>query len=60
MQDELIRKMSSKRRLGIAGEFGKTAWQLTQSGLRARHAGWTEEQITRAARRIFLTGHAGA
>jgi hypothetical protein len=59
-QDELIRMMESSRRLQIAQELWQTAWELKQSGLRAQYPDWTEEQIRAKARRVFITGYAGA
>lgn len=60
LQDELIRKMEPSRRLQIAHELWQTAWELKQSGLRAQYPEWTEEQIRAKARRVFITGYAGA
>jgi hypothetical protein len=60
LQDELIRKMDPSRRLQIAQELWQTAWELKQSGLRAQYPEWTEEQIRAKARRVFITGYAGA
>lgn len=60
LQDELIRKMEPSRRLKIAQELWQTAWELKQSGLRAQYPEWTEEQIRAKARRVFITGYAGA
>ncbi len=59
-QEGLIRQMTPARRLQIAQELLQTAWELKQSGLRAQYPEWTEEQIRAKARRVFITGYAGA
>jgi hypothetical protein len=52
--------MEPARRLQIAQELLQTAWELKQSGLRAQYPEWTEERIRAKARRVFITGYAGA
>jgi hypothetical protein len=59
-QDELIRAMSPARRLEIAQELYDTAWQLKVAGLRREHPDWSDEHLVAKARRVFLTGYAGA
>jgi hypothetical protein len=59
-QEGLLRHMTPARRLQIAQELLQTAWELKQSGLRAQYPEWTEEQIRAKARRVFITGYAGA
>jgi len=59
-QDELIRTMSPGRRLQIARELYDMAWQLKVAGLRREHPDWSDEHLVAKARRVFLTGYAGA
>lgn len=59
LQEDLIRKMSPRRRLEIALSIYSTAWEIKKSALRALHPEWTEIQIAAAVRRIFQTGYAG-
>ncbi len=59
-QDERIRAMSPKRRLEVAQELYDTAWQLKVAGLRREHPDRSDQQIFAQARRVFLTGYAGA
>jgi hypothetical protein len=59
-QHERIRAMSPKRRLEVAQELYDTAWQLKVAGLRREHPDRSDQQIFAQARRVFLTGYAGA
>jgi hypothetical protein len=59
-QDEMIRAMSPGRRLAVAQELYETAWQLKLAGLRREHPERSDEVILAQARRVFLTGYAGA
>jgi hypothetical protein len=59
-QDEMIRNMSPGRRLDVARELYETAWQLKLAGLRREHPERSDELILAQARRVFLTGYAGA
>lgn len=59
-QEDLIAQLTPSRRLQIAEELFQTAWELKRSGLRAQYPHWTEEQIFSKARRVFITGYAGA
>jgi hypothetical protein len=59
-QDEMIRAMSPGRRLKVAQELYETAWQLKLAGLRREHPERSDEVILAQARRVFLTGYAGA
>jgi len=58
-QDEIIRRMTPRRRLEIAIALYRTAWDYKQAWLRGQHPDWSAEQVASATRRIFLTGHAG-
>jgi hypothetical protein len=59
IQNDLIRKMTPAKRLAIALDLYRTAWEIKKSGLRHLHPEWTEEAIEARTRRIFLTGYAG-
>jgi hypothetical protein len=59
-QDELIRMMEPARRLQLAQELLQTAWEHKQSGLRLQYPDWSAEQVGAKARRVFITGYAGA
>lgn len=60
LQNELIRRMTPARRLEIAQELYRTAWQLKEAGLRRQYPDWSEEEIHAKCRRVFVTGYAGA
>jgi len=60
IQTELIRRMTPARRLQIAREMYKTAWQIKEAGLRRQYPDWTDEAIRAKCRRVFVTGYAGA
>lgn len=59
VQNEIIRKMTPTQRLAIADKLYQTAWEIKKSGLKALHPDWTEEEIVKRTRRIFVTGYAG-
>lgn len=59
IQNALIRNMTPARRLSIAMDLYRTAWEIKKSGLRHLHPDWTEEAIEARTRRIFQTGYAG-
>ena len=59
IQNELILKMSSFRRLETAFSLYQTAWDIKKSGLKALHPDWTESALEARTRRIFVTGYAG-
>jgi len=59
IQNQIIRKMTPGQRLAIAQELYETAWEIKKSALRALHPEWTEEEIFKRTRRIFVTGYAG-
>jgi hypothetical protein len=46
--------MSPARKLEIASEFQAAARRLKAGGLRSLHPGWSEEQIQRNVRELFL------
>jgi len=58
-QMELIRRMTPRRRLEIAQELHRTAWEFKSAWLRSRHPEWSAEEVAAATRRIFQTGYAG-
>jgi len=59
-QNKILREMSPRRRLEVAQELYETAWQLKLAGLRREHPERSDELIFAQARRVFLTGYAGA
>ena len=59
IQASLIRQMTPHRRLEIAQSLYDTAWQFKAAWLRTQHTDWSEADIQRVTRRIFVTGHAG-
>ncbi len=60
LQSELIRAMTPGRRLEIAHDLYRTAWEIKAGWLRTQYPDWSEAEIQRLTRRIFLTGYAGA
>ncbi|HTO86138.1 MAG TPA: hypothetical protein VMR54_01240 [Thermoanaerobaculia bacterium] len=50
----IIRAMSPARKLEAAERLYRSARQLKAAALRARHPDWTEEEIRRAVREVFL------
>jgi len=53
-QIEIYRAMTPQRRLEVAGEMYRAAWELKAAWLRSRHADWSEEKIQKEVREIFL------
>jgi hypothetical protein len=51
---EIFRKMSFARKLAELGRMRDLAWSLKAAALRSRHPDWTEPQIQRAVREVFL------
>lgn len=60
LQNELIRRMTPGRRLEIAQELYRTAWQLKEAGLRRQYPDWSDAEIRAKCRLVFITGYAGA
>ena len=56
LQQRIIRAMTPERKLRIADELYQTAWALKTAGIRMRHPDWSEEQVRRAVRDVFLHG----
>lgn len=59
IQANLIRQMTPGRRLEIAADLYRTAWEIKLAALRQQHPDWSEARIQRAVRRVFQTGYAG-
>jgi len=60
IQKDLIRHMTSGRRLEIALSLYATAWEIKAGWLRIQHPAWNETEIQKATRHIFVTTHAGS
>jgi hypothetical protein len=53
-QIEIYRRMSGEKRLRVAERLYWSAWKLKIAGLRAQHPDWSEEEVKRETRRVFL------
>jgi Rv0078B-related antitoxin len=53
-QIEIYRRMSGEERLRVAERLYWSAWKMKIAGLRAQHPDWSEEELKRETRRIFL------
>lgn len=53
-QIEILRDMSGQRKWELAGQLYWSARGIKAAGLRAQHPEWSEEQVARETRRIFL------
>ena len=53
-QIEIYKAMTPLRRLEVAGEMYREAWELKAAGLRSQHPDWSEERIQEEVREIFL------
>ena len=51
---EILRTMSPAQKLKAAERLYRSARQLKEAALRARHPDWTDEAIRRAVREVFL------
>ena len=52
-QIEILRRMKPERRLALAEQLYWTAREMKAAWLRAQHADWSEEQVSREVTRIF-------
>jgi len=52
-QIEAFRRMTPERRLALAEQLYWSARELKAAWLRAQHADWSEEQVSREVTRIF-------
>jgi hypothetical protein len=52
-----LRRLTPGEKLMIAGSLYEEARRLKAAGLRAQHPDWSEHEISRAVRSIFLHGH---
>ena len=52
-QIEILRQMKPERRLALAEQLYWTAREMKAAWLRAQHADWSEEQVSREVTRIF-------
>jgi hypothetical protein len=55
-----LRRLAPSEKLLIAGALYEEARRLKAAGLRAQHPEWSEEDIARAVRNVFLHGHVSA
>ena len=53
-QFEAFRRMSPERRLALAERLYWSAREMKAAWLRAQHADWSEEQVSREVTRLFL------
>jgi hypothetical protein len=53
-QIEAYRRMSPERKLEVAAELRRAAWDLKAAGIRGQHPDWTEQQVHNEVRRVFL------
>lgn len=53
-QKRLYQQMNAEQKLKCALDLYETAWQLKLCGLRAQHPDWSEEQVKKRVREIFL------
>lgn len=51
---KILQAMSPAQKLRAAERLYHSAWQLKAAELRAKHPDWSEEDIRRAVRMIFL------
>ncbi len=54
VQVEIYKKMSPAKKLAIADNLYRTAWQLKTGAIRKQHPEWTEEEVRKKVREIFL------
>ena len=55
-----LRRLTPAEKLLIAGALYDEARRLKAAGLRAQHPEWSEEDVARAVRNVFLYGHVSA
>lgn len=51
---QVLQAMTPEQKLRAAERLYYSAWQLKAAALRAEHPDWTDEEIRRAVRMIFL------
>ncbi len=54
VQVEIYRNMSAQRKLEIASDLYRTARELKAMAIRDDHPDWTEEEVQKKVREIFL------
>ena len=52
-QFAIFRRMTPERRLALAERLYWSAREIKAAGVRAHHADWSEEQVSREVTRIF-------
>jgi len=57
-QIAILRGMTPERRLALAEGLYWTAREMKKAWLRAQHADWSDEQVTREVTRIFRNARA--
>ena len=57
-QKKVLRTKTPAEKLALAEDLYLTAREVKAASLRAFHPDWTEEQIARKVRGIFLAAHA--
>lgn len=53
-QVNIYRRMPAARKLQIAADFNRSARELKAAALRAQHPEWSDEQVRRKVRDVFL------
>ncbi len=53
-QVEIYRRMPPGRKLELAAEFNRAARELKAAALRSQHPDWSDEQVRRKVRELFL------
>lgn len=54
VQVEIYKKMSPAKKLAIADSLYRTAWQLKTAAIKQQHPEWTEVEVRKKVREIFL------
>jgi hypothetical protein len=49
----VLRRMTPAQKLAVMDSLWRQAWALAAAGVRARHPGWTDEQVTDGVRELF-------
>lgn len=57
IQAEIYRQMPPARRLEIALDLNRMARAMKTAAIKQRHPDWTDEQVQKAVRDIYLYAH---
>ena len=53
-QLEIYRNMTPEQKWAIVNDLYASAWELKAAGVRTQHPDWSEEDVQRKVREIFL------